>query len=68
MYVDDDGNHSNVRGIKQTVDKSRHMIQSMSSTLLENDMTDGSFSVTEDNTFYRDTMNGSENIGQNVNR
>jgi hypothetical protein len=37
-------------------------------TITENDMTDGSFSVTEDNTFYRDTMNGSENIGQNVNR
>jgi len=36
MYVDDDGNHSSVRGIKQTVDKSRHMIQSMSSTLLGN--------------------------------
>jgi len=38
MYVDDDGNHSNVRGIKQTVDKSRHMIQSMSSTLLGNNI------------------------------
>lgn len=34
MYVDEDGSHGNMRGIKQKVDKSRHMIQSMSSTLL----------------------------------
>lgn len=33
MYLEEDGSHGNMRGIKQKVDKSRHMIQSMSTTL-----------------------------------
>ncbi|XP_052094459.1 myomegalin-like isoform X5 [Mytilus californianus] len=62
MHVDEDGRHGNMRGIKQKVDKSRHMIQSMSSTLLEQDFTEGSFSVNEDSTFF----NGNDSIRQNI--
>ncbi|XP_076090848.1 uncharacterized protein LOC143062910 isoform X4 [Mytilus galloprovincialis] len=62
MYVDEDGSHGNMRGIKQKVDKSRHMIQSMSTTLLEQDFTEGSFSVNEDSTFF----NGNDSIRQNI--
>lgn len=62
MYVDEDGSHGNMRGIKQKVDKSRHMIQSMSSTLLEQDFTEASFSVNEDSTFF----NGNDSIRQNI--
>ncbi|XP_063423940.1 myomegalin-like isoform X6 [Mytilus trossulus] len=62
MYIDEDGSHGNMRGIKQKVDKSRHMIQSMSSTLLEQDFTEASFSVNEDSTFF----NGNDSIRQNI--